>query len=603
MYPVSYLQKSEINNHTELCIGKDRDETLSFPFIFLNFLNEFKDSFFYSYFIQFILVGYMYLRVGHGKYWKTMFYASILGLCGALCEHITVVMVCSKEYQGKLFIIFWLQEIFWILCEYAIPYLNLIKIQAISQTRETVILKYVLVVLFVCFATARVYIGYLRYTEEILFENEIYKWHGVAFGIMSLADILCTIFILREITNIIKREKEKHNTEKTLSEYIRRSSYAILLLVDACSVVLTIFSFLFEIIPNTTNQQAGQSRAMYAVVPFHTVKSNFILILAVDALVFKIGAQAGVNSSSNGPSAATGADSVFKSVISGTNNASLGLSSSLFNAKPLNMSSNNFYSSAATAAAANNLGKANSTSSAKYDNIYKISTTLSGGNAIASIKSPLIESNQISSTNNTSNININTSPTSATTPSKISNISSPYIYSPPTNGDNENSTSSSMSMNALNSLTSPSSVIKKKMSPTLPLSFRNNGNTSPVSPHSQISAINIGNGNTTSTNTNKMNNYSLKNSPQKFNYNMNNMSTNNYSYNNSHAMMLDSDDSSDEDEILNNRMLGMNGMNTFNYSNATYNNPNPPNYSKFNIGDGPGKINLDKKSSKKNPYY
>lgn len=44
--------------------------------------------------IQMILVAYLYVRVGKGKYWHTLLAVAIAGICGKTIENLGQVLVC-----------------------------------------------------------------------------------------------------------------------------------------------------------------------------------------------------------------------------------------------------------------------------------------------------------------------------------------------------------------------------------------------------------------------------------------------------------------------------------------------------------------------------
>jgi len=86
----------------------------------------------------------MYIHIGHGKYWKLLYYSSIAGLIGATLENSTIAYICQKSQKENYTIVvpFFIAEIFWIICEYSIPYLNLIKIKAIVTPKTVIIIKW-----------------------------------------------------------------------------------------------------------------------------------------------------------------------------------------------------------------------------------------------------------------------------------------------------------------------------------------------------------------------------------------------------------------------------------------------------------------------------
>lgn len=254
--------------------------------------SQFKDTFFFSYIIQFILVTLMYYSVGGGYYWKILFYGSLAGLLGSLFENLTLAYICQESQidNNSQVVTFFISEIFWIVTEYSIPYLNLIKMKAISKEGLANIISYVIYALFIPFAIMRFAIGYTRMTKGYLNDKNIEVYHGFAFGVMAIADILCSIFIIYFI--------QKYNKRVTLNpsnfmHYIKHSSYTILITVD----VVGIFLSLLYIYVNLVNPN-GVILTRKSVLPFHSFKSVFHLILAVDACLFKYGAN--VSSSVHG---------------------------------------------------------------------------------------------------------------------------------------------------------------------------------------------------------------------------------------------------------------------------------------------------------------
>jgi len=252
------------------------------------FFGQFQDSFCYTFVIQFIIVSLMYYNVGKGKYWKVLFYASLAGLCGAVIENMTVAVICSEgnRYKEYPYVIpFLINEIFWAPCEYAIPYLNLIKMKAYAKGKLALWMRYIIIGLTVPFAMFRFLIGWFRMTRGYLQDSTIHTLHGYAFAIMALADILCTFCILYFVRKTNSKIAIKTSN---INDYIKHSSYTILLCVDIVSTLLSILNIITNL-EITKNLISGQ-----LVTPLHCLKCSFVLILAADALIFKYG----VNTSS-----------------------------------------------------------------------------------------------------------------------------------------------------------------------------------------------------------------------------------------------------------------------------------------------------------------
>jgi len=247
--------------------------------------SQFKDTFFFSFIIQFILVSLMYTHVGKGKYWKVLFYASFAGLIGATIEHSTLAYICQKNQYNNHGRVpsFFLEEFFWIICEYSIPYLNLIKMGALSKGSIVRFIKAFIYFLFLPFAGIRLYNGYDRMMAGYLYTPISRTCHGVAFGIMAIADFLCTIFIIF----FINRKNRKGTLNNNgLSNYIKSSSYTILISVDIVSFALSVVYIISTFYPDNNNLESSTTI-------FHCLKSVFNLILATDAVIFKYGVNNG----------------------------------------------------------------------------------------------------------------------------------------------------------------------------------------------------------------------------------------------------------------------------------------------------------------------
>jgi len=254
--------------------------------LFLNFTNQFSDSFLYAYILQIILIIYMYNCAGSGRYWKILLYGSIFGMIGAVIEHagtawLETIGKDGNHYSSKAYYCYFLSEIGWIASEFSIPYLNLIKLNTLTQTKLKKIINITVITLFVLFSGSRLAIGYLRLSYHCLYNTIIYHAHGVAFGITAVADGLLSVLIFIELNKSAKKTKEKDGETFNLLSSFKKSSLFILFIVDLMSVILAILSIFIGI------GQFGE-KLNKLMKPFHALKSNFLLILAIDAFVFKM---------------------------------------------------------------------------------------------------------------------------------------------------------------------------------------------------------------------------------------------------------------------------------------------------------------------------
>jgi len=269
---------------TNTCYGKDYGSFIE------GFFSQFHDSLFYALVLQFLMVALMYNSVGKGIYWKVLFYASLAGLLGTLCENSTMAYICRESEKEKFntenvkessmhFVLLLVDEIFWIISEYAIPYLNLIKMKAFARGKTAVVVKYSIYLLVIPFVVVRFMIGYTRMNKGYLNNSTIREYHGYAFGIMGVADLICTFAILY----FVRMNNVLANAESSINHYVKHSSYTILVCVDVVSCVLSFLNIFATYLPENKVLNS-------VIVPFHCLKSSFVLILAIDALLFKYGA-------------------------------------------------------------------------------------------------------------------------------------------------------------------------------------------------------------------------------------------------------------------------------------------------------------------------
>jgi len=268
------LEISDKNNpETNTCFGKN------YTSFYQGINKEFKDTFFFEYFIQLIIIALIYFNMGKGKYWKVIFYSSLVGLLGGILEHSTLAYICKisqKENKTRVYT-FFIGEFFWIIAEYSIPYLNLLKMETIAEKRGKRIIEWIVYIFFIPFVIARLFDGYDRMMEGVLNTKISEQCHGVAYGSIAIADISCTFGMIHFIK---KRVKTNSTNVTTVMSYFMNSSYTILILID-------IVSFFLSVLYLVTTFLSSNNDLSSSPMPFHCIKTVFLMILAVDALIFR----------------------------------------------------------------------------------------------------------------------------------------------------------------------------------------------------------------------------------------------------------------------------------------------------------------------------
>ncbi|OUM61332.1 hypothetical protein PIROE2DRAFT_12669 [Piromyces sp. E2] len=283
-YNTTTLDKFSIE--TDTCYKHSNDNFIE------DFLSKFQDSFCYTFVLQFLMVSLMYATVGKGKYWGILFYASLAGFLGAMVENATVAYICSTAASKSGYIFtFLIDELFWIPNEYAIPLLNLIKMKAFSYGKTGTITKYIILLLSIPFIFFRLCIGYYRMTYGYLQNQQIRTYHGYAFAVMANADIICSAVLIY----LLKSNSQKMAVSgSNINKFIKQSSYVILITVDIVSAILAILN----IVSNVESLKDKFPSKLFT--PFHCLKCSSILILAVDAFIFKYDVNVSSNNGSMG---------------------------------------------------------------------------------------------------------------------------------------------------------------------------------------------------------------------------------------------------------------------------------------------------------------
>ena len=276
MHKMNNITLNRYSISTNTCYGKTSENFIE------GFFNQFQETFFYAMVIQFFMVALMYASVRKGIYWKVLFYSSISGVLGAIFENGTIAYICKKDQEKvekPFFVIFFfINEIFWIFSEYAIPYLNLIKMRAFAKGKLAVITKYTILGLIIPFTYFRLLIGYMRMKKGYLQDHTIRIYHGYAFGVMALSDLICTVFILY----FIRKNNSRAVAESSnINKYIKHSTYIILVTVDIVSTLLSLINIYTDFSTDENVILNGISTLL------HCFKCSFILILALDSLLFR----------------------------------------------------------------------------------------------------------------------------------------------------------------------------------------------------------------------------------------------------------------------------------------------------------------------------
>jgi len=248
---------------------------------FEGLFSKFEESNFNTNFLQWGLVTLMYFAGNQGKYWNVLLAGAIAGFIGTLFEGGTAAYVCRKgdiNTPRHHLISYLIVEVFWIVKEYSIPFLNLYKIKVFSKGNVGKTAEYIIKILLIFFSGCRFYIGYERMIHGLLTTSETKYGHMAAHGIMGLADLVCTISIFYYINQYNQEFPGKSKTN-IIKNYLQHSYYITIIFVDLTSILVSLMNGITEmykdVIPNSF------------LNPFQSIKCAFILLLACDALIFE----------------------------------------------------------------------------------------------------------------------------------------------------------------------------------------------------------------------------------------------------------------------------------------------------------------------------
>ncbi|KAJ3081681.1 hypothetical protein HK102_002200 [Quaeritorhiza haematococci] len=240
----------------------------------------------FNFFFQFCMVGFVWSRVGNGKYWHTLFIVSAFGLYAALMENILDVEYRATD-NSELFILSIVAELGWIISEFAPILLALFRLEAFVTTRNYRILAGVIAICGALFAAFRFRIGVMRYQLKAIGTPEIWNAHAPAFSVLAIGNFICSGVIIYRIAGDIRRANSIGFVQR-LHKHLLNSSLFVLLGVDIMGALLAIATF------------APDQRLQTFLFVFLNFKALFPLILTVDALVLRLtGRMEGTHGSEN----------------------------------------------------------------------------------------------------------------------------------------------------------------------------------------------------------------------------------------------------------------------------------------------------------------
>jgi len=162
---------------------------------------------------------------------------------------------------------------------YSIPYINYLKLKAISRGNYMKMIKILLIAVFPIYCCLRILIGYFRFKDKDINPASSRNIKGASGSVVASLDFLISILMIYELKKNLSMERlqNKYLSRTSIYSYIRKSNYAVLLLIDLIGFCLSFTSYTYV-----------AEKYMDLVIPFQCIQDNFIMILAIDALIFKV---------------------------------------------------------------------------------------------------------------------------------------------------------------------------------------------------------------------------------------------------------------------------------------------------------------------------
>ncbi|KAJ3078462.1 hypothetical protein HK102_004492, partial [Quaeritorhiza haematococci] len=136
----------------------------------------------------------MYIHIANGTpYWNAILVIAIAGFLGITVENIQSTIIANVT--GNVYWVWSLSilaEPCWIVSEFGIIFLNMIKFQALLRWRTFLYFAGVEGLLFLAFIAVRLRIGFLRFQEQQKDSLGIWHAHTPAFAIVSVGSLICS---------------------------------------------------------------------------------------------------------------------------------------------------------------------------------------------------------------------------------------------------------------------------------------------------------------------------------------------------------------------------------------------------------------------------
>ncbi|ORX60109.1 hypothetical protein BCR36DRAFT_241089, partial [Piromyces finnis] len=136
-----------------------------------------------------------------------------------------------------------------------------------------------LYIIFPIYGTLRILIGYFKFSELNVNPDKITNIKGSSSSVVTGFGIFFSILIIYELKKKldIERQQKNHFRKTSFFSYIRKSNYAVLLILNFIGFCLSLMSYSYI-----------DKEYLDYITPIQCIQDNFIIILAIDTLIFKV---------------------------------------------------------------------------------------------------------------------------------------------------------------------------------------------------------------------------------------------------------------------------------------------------------------------------
>ncbi|KAI9325157.1 hypothetical protein DFJ73DRAFT_784452 [Zopfochytrium polystomum] len=210
------------------------------------------------------------------RLWRVLLVHAAAGMAGTLAENAWIAGAnCSLGRWGWVLLA---NEVNWVLHEGSTVYYSYIKTKVVLKSpRQEKYLNAFIFALFVAFTGFRLNIGWLRFRDNDLMNNDIRLAHTWAFLVWAVADLVLMVLLVMNAIEFLGRKREGEQEGNFVVVTLLNSSIPRFAVIFVNTILICILNILDTHFPSTRLSNIGKFAWM--------VRGTYSILLLLDILM------------------------------------------------------------------------------------------------------------------------------------------------------------------------------------------------------------------------------------------------------------------------------------------------------------------------------